>query len=202
MDGFHSLSLYLCFFTFNSICSFDWETSFKGKEAITWSTDEAVVVPKEDEQFKAYLKYTASALRPDVPAIFSKELGCRLAAYGIDQPTRELEEVSVVNATKKLKNLARQLPGEFRKLANGKAKDDDFYPSACALFSFVYGVRCNLFHGRKTTVQLLEPAQQRRLLIYTALLIAGNSLLFKTAEKAAIGWSKVKADFALPAGEE
>jgi hypothetical protein len=190
------------FFTFNSIYSFDWEKCFSEKESITWSADEAERVPSEDSQFKAYLRYMASALKPDAHVIFSKELSCRLTEYGIHQPTEELREVNLVNATKKLKNLARQLPGEFRKLASGTAKEDDFYPSACTLFSFVYGVRCNLFHGRKTTVQLLEPAQQRRLLIYTAVLIAGNSLLFKAAEKATIGWSKVKADYAVRAGEE
>jgi len=189
------------FFTFNSIYSFDWEKSFRQNEAITWSTDEGERVPREDDQFKAYLRYAASALGPDALPIFRNELARRLTAYGIDQQAGDLEEVNLVNATKKLKNLARQLPGEFRKLASGKTKEVDFYPSACTLFSFVYGVRCNLFHGRKTTVQLLETGQQRRLLIYTAVLIAGNSLLFKTAEKADIGWNTVKVDFALPVGE-
>lgn len=189
------------FFTFNSIYSFDWEKSFEQKTAITWSTEGCERVPKEEDQFKAYLRYTASAVGPDVPSIFGNELGCRLAAYGMDQQTKDLDKVNLVNATKKLKNLGRQLPGEFKKLASGKAKEKDFYPSACALFSFVYGVRCNLFHGRKNTVQLLDTSQQRRLLIYTAVLIAGNSLLFKTAEKANIGWNRVKADFAFPTAE-
>ncbi len=189
------------FFTFNSIYSFDWETSFNQKEATKWIPDEAGRVPKEDEQFKAYLKYADSALKPNTPRIFSKELTRLLTLYGIERPIEELQAVDLVNATKKLKNLAQQLPGEFRRIWRGKAGVEEFFPSACAVLKFVYEVRCNLFHGTKTTVQLLDSAQQRRLLIYTATLIAGNSLLFRVAEKANVGWQNVRADFTLPAGE-
>jgi len=158
-------------------------------------------VPKEDEQFKAYLKYADSALKPNTPRIFSKELTRLLTLYGIERPIEELQAVDLVNATKKLKNLAQQLPGEFGRIWRGKAGLEEFFPSACAVLKFVYEVRCNLFHGTKTTVQLLDSAQQRRLLIYTATLIAGNSLLFRVAEKANVGWQNVRADFTLPAGE-
>jgi hypothetical protein len=189
------------FFTFNSIYSFDWERSFKEQEGIRWSADEAELVPSEDAQFKSYLKCADNALKPKTADIFSKELTRLLTLYGIEQPTKELQAVDLVNATKKLKNLARQLPGEFGKILKGRSGEEDFFPSACAVFKFVYGVRCNLFHGSKTTVQLLDSAQQRRLLIYTAALIAGNSLLFRVAEKADIGWRNVKADFSLTARE-
>ena len=189
------------FFTFNSIYSFDWETSFNKKEAITWPADEFGRIPKEDEQFKAYLKYADIALKPNTLLIFSEELTLRLTLYDIERPIKELRTVDLVNASKKLKNLARQLPGEFAKILNGKAGEEGFFPSACAVFKFIYGVRCNLFHGRKSRVQLLDSDQQRRLLIYTAVLIAGNSLLFRVAERANIGWSNIDANFALPAGK-
>jgi hypothetical protein len=182
------------FFTFNSIYTCNWERSFKEHKAIRWSDDEGEFVPKEDTQIKSYLKYADSELKSTTPEIFAKELTRLLSVYGIEQPTRELQTADVVNATKKLKNLARQLPGEFGKLLKAKSGEEGWFPSACAVFKFVYGVRCNLFHGRKTTVQLSDPAQQRRLLIYTAALIAGNSLLFKLAAKADVGWQNVKVD--------
>ena len=165
------------FFTFNSIYSFDWEASFNEKKAIKWTPDSAGRVPKEDEQFKAYLRYADSALKQITPQIFSQELTRLLKIYAIARPIEELQAVELVNATTKLKNLAQQLPGEFGKIWKGKAGEGEFFPSACAVFKFVYEVRCNLFHGSKTIVQLLDSAQQRRLLIYTATLIAGNSLL-------------------------
>jgi len=186
------------FFTFNSIYSFDWEESFKGKEALKWHPDGKGRVPTEVDQFKAYLRYADNALKPHTAQIFSTELARLLDSYGVDNPIEELREVDLVNATKSLKTLALQMPGEFRRIALGKAEKEEFYPSACAVFKFVYEVRCNLFHGSKTTVQLLDSAQQRRLLIYTATLIAGNSLLFRVAEKAEIGWRDIKADFVLP----
>ena len=189
------------FFTFNSIYSFDWESSFAQKEAVKWQPDEAGRVPKEDDQFKAYLRYADNALRPNTARTYSKELTRVLTLYGVDRPTEELRAVDLVNAPKKLKALAHQLPGEFERLWKGKPMEDQFFPSACAVFRFVYEVRCNLFHGTKTTVQLLNPAQQRRLLIYTATLIAGNSLLFRVAKQADIGWHNVTTDFVLPVSE-
>jgi hypothetical protein len=199
--GFTPSRFIYAFFTFNSIYSFDWETSFNKREAIRWSDDKDERVPKEDAQIKSYLKFADSELKPKTADIFSKELTNLLTLYGIEQPKEELDAVDMVNATKKLKNLSRQLPGQFERILKGRSGAEDFLPSACAVFEFVYGVRCNLFHGSKTTVQLLNPAQQRRLLIYTAALIAGNSLLFRVAEKADIGWRKVNADFNLTARE-
>ena len=101
------------FFTFNSIYSFDWETSFNQKEATKWIPDEARRVPKEDEQFKAYLKYADSALKPNTPRIFSKELTRLLTLYGIERPIEELQAVDLVNATKKLKNLRSNCRGSL-----------------------------------------------------------------------------------------
>ena len=129
--------------------------------------------------------------------MFSKKIRSLLTSYGLTQPINELQTIDLVNARRSLKNLAKQFPGEFKKIFEGKAKIGEFFPSACAVFRFVYEVRCNLFHGMKTTVKLLDSGQQRRLLIYTAILITGNSLLFKVAENGNIGWKKVKVDFTL-----
>ena len=110
-------------------------------------------------------------------------------------PVEELREVDLTNTTKTLKKLAKQLPGQFGCLWKGQAKPEDFVSIGCVVLRFVYGVRCNLFHGSKTTVQLGGPAQQRRLLIYTAVLIATNSLLFRRVEEADVGWRDVTVDF-------
>lgn len=107
------------FFTFNSIYSFDWEASFNEKKAIKWTPDSAGRVPKEDEQFKAYLRYADSALKQITPQIFSQELTRLLKLYAIARPIEELQPVELVNATKKLKNLAQQLPGEHLTAPDG-----------------------------------------------------------------------------------
>jgi len=183
------------FFTFNSIYALDWSSSYERRRAIKWTADDLARMPREEEQFKAYLRYVDTVLAPNTSALLSEELSRRLTLYGVTQPLEDLKAVDLVNATRQLRNLAGQLPGEFARLWRGDATGEQFFPSACAVFKFVYEVRCNLFHGRKTRIQLLDAAQQRRLLIYTAALIAGNSLLFRVAEQADIGWRKVDVDF-------
>ena len=186
------------FFTFNSIYSFNWEKSFNEGRAITWKSEDADHVPREDKQFKDYVKYVNGILAPETARIVSEELASSLESYGIDDAIEELKGVNVTNATKRLKNLARQLPGEFGRLLKGQARDHEFFPTACAVLKFVYEVRCSLFHGSKTKVQLLDTAQQRRLLISSGILMATNSLLFRVAKRADIGWQDVKTDFTFP----
>lgn len=148
------------FFTFNSIYSFNWEASFNERKAITWKSENAEHVPREDSQFKDYVKYMDHILAPETARIVSEQLASSLESYGIDNAIDELKGVKVTNATKKLKNLAQQLPGEFGRLLKGKARDHEFFPTACAVLKFVYEVRCNLFHGSKTRVQLLDLAER------------------------------------------
>jgi hypothetical protein len=183
------------FFTFNSIYSFDWESSFDKQQVIRWQCDENGRYPGEEDQFTGYLKYVSNKLSPETPTIFARELKRILDLFHIAEPVATLEHVDLVNASKKLEELSKQLPKQFSIVLKGDQKDTDFYPSACLLLKFVYKVRCNLFHGVKTNVQLLDTKQQQRLLIYTALLIAANSLLFLVAKKSNIGWNEVSVDF-------
>ena len=183
------------FFTFNSIYAFDWETSFSQQKAVKWIPDANNRVPREDEQFKAYLRHADILLSPNTASTFRQDLAPRLKSFGITNPVDELKAVDVVNATKGLKNLAQQLPGQFARLLEGNTKPNEFFAIGCIVIRFIYEVRCNLFHGSKTRVQLLDPAQQQRLLIYTATLITANSLLFEVAKVADIGWQPVTADF-------
>ena len=195
--GFSPTRFIYAFFTFNSIYSFDWERSFAEKKAITWSTSGAEKIPREEEQQKSYLNFTRTTLNAEGSGLFSKQLKKQLALYNIADPKTHLDKVSVSNATNKVKNLASQLAGQFNKLLDGKASSADFFASSCAVFKFIYSVRCNIFHGSKTMVQMLDKEQQQRLLIYTAALVAVNSLLFTIAARADIAWKPVTVDFGL-----
>lgn len=184
------------FFTFNSIYGFDWRTSFDRRSPCRWDGR------REDDQFKEYLRYVSDALAPDGPRLFAEEFKKRLARADIPEVRRELSDVDLTNADKKLRNLARQLPAEAERLWAASVRPEDFYASCCVVLGFIYQVRCNLFHGSKTRVQLLDPGQQRRFLIYTSALIAANSLLFEVVPRADIGWEKVEVKFATPVPRE
>lgn len=55
----------------------------------------------------------------------------------------------------------------------------NFNKSNClTIVKFIYKIRCNIFHGAKTLKELHDKSQQRRILIYTDILIAINQMLF------------------------
>lgn len=186
------------FFTFNSIYSFDWESSFRDKKVVRWEPDKLGKMLREEDQIKAYLCCMDSLIKPETAGLLSSDLSIQLKRHDISDPVEELMQVDIVNATNKVKNLAKQMPGKFKNLLSAKVKPEDLFADLCAILRFVYAVRCNLFHGSKTHVELLDLKQQRRILIYSSILIATNALLFKAAETVDIGWESVKVDFTVP----
>ena len=48
------------------------------------------------------------------------------------------------------------------------------------ILGFIYSVRNNIFHGTKTTIEMSDKNQRKRLDIYSNILIAVNELLFKS----------------------
>ena len=44
--------------------------------------------------------------------------------------------------------------------------------------TFIYKIRCNIFHGTKTLKELHNKSQQKRIDIYTVFLIAINQMVF------------------------
>ena len=51
-----------------------------------------------------------------------------------------------------------------------------------ALHELIYKIRCNIFHGRKKLVDMLDPEQRDRLTIYTAIILATNELFLKNID--------------------
>jgi hypothetical protein len=180
------------FFTFNRIYGFDWQSSIIDKhKAIRWSRNENGKYPKEVIQIKDYLTYVNTQLLPETPLFFAKELRRILDLFGIYDPVTTLKNADLVNASKETEKICRHL--DF--VLQGTQDPEIFFQSAYYLLRFVYRVRCNVFHGSKTVVHMLNTEQQKRLSIYSALLIAANSLLFLVAKKSNIGWNEVSVDF-------
>jgi hypothetical protein len=205
------------FFAFNSIYDIDWQSSFDKQKVIRWQPEEKNInnkdndrlqciipcriienndrPPKEVDQIKYYIKYFNDKLVSEAPNRFAKILKQMLDSFGITDPVTALKDIDLVNANNKLERQSKIVPVQFSLVLQGYQEPDDFYSSVVFLIKFVYKVRCNLFHGTKTMVHLLNQEQQKRLLIYTALLISANSLLFRVAEKADIRWEKVPVNF-------
>ncbi len=180
------------FFTFNSIYSIDWMNSFEKNIVLYWEPDFENRYPREEDQIKNFLKFLYEKLSTDIVENFQMKLKYYLGLFNIDNPQNELKYINITNENKKIKNLREQFPGKFNRLMTAKPEEINFLEISNVLYPYIYKVRCNLFHGSKTRIQLLDENQQLRLLIYAALLITTNEMLFVCAE--GIGWKKVKVE--------
>ena len=46
------------------------------------------------------------------------------------------------------------------------------------IVKFIYKIRCNIFHGAKTLKELHDKSQQKRIEIYTDIIVAINQMIF------------------------
>jgi hypothetical protein len=105
-------------------------------------------------------------------------------------PETELKHIIASNETKKVKQYRKAFPHHFRRLYQNQMNVDVFYNTLIPVLSFIHAVRNNVFHGSKTKIQMEDSSQQERLLIYTAILVATNGLLFKATQHKDIGWRR------------
>lgn len=186
------------FFTFDSIYSYDWASSFREAKALAWPPDDKNRLPSEGEQIREFVRYLTDELGERSGDIFRHGFSESLLAFGVSNPGGELRSIDLVNADKSLRNSAKQMPTYVEKLEKGRVAPSDMYSTLSHVLRFVYLVRCNLFHGVKTYVEMADSRQQHRFLIYAALLVATNGLLFQVPALANIGWREVSVDFADP----
>jgi len=183
------------FFAFNTIYSWDWESSFKANAPTRWEKKANDHYPDEEEQFKGYVRFCDASLGADTVRCFQRRFAQACEIMGLSDPSSHMTRLDVTNADKKLKKLKDQMPELVKRLHEGTVQPRGFHSTASHVLKFVYGVRCNLFHGRKKHVQMLDPEQQVRLLVYAALLAAANGLLFDVVAKLNIGFMPVEIEF-------
>ena len=176
------------FFTFNSIYLYDWETSFLEKTAVKWKPEPKPGPPFEKEQFGSLVKFCYSKLA-DAPSIFINSLHRNLEHFKISNPSEILKGIEKApNETNSIKLLRSEFPKLFQTLIEKTDNEIIHRDALLDCLRFIYGVRNNIFHGRKTRIQMSDGTQQSRLLIYAAFLLAINDLLFTLAEKESINW--------------
>lgn len=176
------------FFTFNSVYSYDWETSFKEKKAIKWKPLPRPGPPYEKEQFE-YLVNFCYAKLADAPYIFLNSLRGNTEFFNISNPSESLTEINKSpNEIKSIKRLRRDFLKHYQTLIKETEKREKHRNALLDSLRFIYAVRNNVFHGTKSRIQMADEAQESRLLIYAAYLIATNGLLFELAEKESINW--------------
>ena len=172
------------FFTFNAIYSYNWTASFSERKVVPWSGSLS-----ERQKIKNYTAFCCDTLEDEAHALFNRYLReCLLCCSinSVDEARPILESIRAGAGISESK--VRKFRKRFIQIANNRLVSLEAFEEALdGLLSFVYLIRNNVFHGSKTVVDIMGPGQRRRLIIYTAILLAANELLFEAAKKG-IDW--------------
>lgn len=191
------------FFVFNNLYSIDWEASLANpdkepSEAKGW----------QHEQFWKMMAVCYQHPKFNAPSKYSRHLVKFCGRFGFSEPLSTLEGIRSEQNSKletKLKDQyeKRQKPKKGKELTMQSIAD--FKESFKVLYQyekestisrsehqlhlnnvlyFIYCVRCNVFHGQKgVAVAHIGDAQEERLLIYSAALLAANQLILDHAKQ-------------------
>lgn len=189
------------FFTFNSFYSINWEETKKQNKLIKWginrNTDLEEKSKTDRQKIREMLKYICKSYIKDNNEEIGKESIAnelvvkfkKIFSQDIEKNMRDLnnivtdDTIDEVDKTRFIEN--------FKNLYESKLRGKDFKNKLEELLHFISEVRNNIFHGTKTVTKMMGEGQQRRLKIYTGILLAINEMLFDVNEKN-FEWMKSK----------
>jgi hypothetical protein len=171
------------YFAFNTFYNFDWQ---KSCETYILTPLEGVIkegkieFPNEENKFKSMIDFVFNHTSTEDRIEF---------IHFIKRPNKRenpisskllFEYIEGITPDKRIKESERDdFKKEFIKMVES---DNLLIGKLKNILRFVYLVRNNIFHGTKTTIEMSDKNQRKRLEIYSNILIATNELLFKSLE--------------------
>ena len=174
------------FFTFNTLYSIDWEESLAKGELISYDDptpegeNNAKTVKQRMPEKDRYPKYISFCFEDDDFVKLYEE-------FFFDFIGQTFEKEEILRELKKIKkdenssgNIKRGYfirdfyDACYNTLTDHILKIDD----SKTIITFIYKIRCNIFHGAKTLKELNDKSQKKRIDIYTVFLIAINQMVF------------------------
>ena len=173
------------YFAFNSFYNFDWEVSTKNNQLTLFSkvmVNEREVEPSERTKFKAMIDFIFDNTTSEEQKAFVHFIKRPIKGKGLISNQTFINCINEITPDKKISETERagfikefEKLIETEKLLKGKIKNE--------ILGFIYSVRNNIFHGTKTTIEMADRNQRKRLDIYSNILIGVNDLLFKSLER-------------------
>jgi len=167
------------YFAFNCFYNYNWIESLEKRELLPQNNDE-----RDTAKFKAMVDFIFSIPLDDSDKeLFLKTIKGKYRNREEDI-IKVIQGITPDNQIKE--NVREDFKKEFEKLVKtgeikqGKIKQE--------IIPFIYGVRNNIFHGTKTTIDMADLGQRNRLEIYSNFIIAINELLFKVLKKKTGFW--------------
>ena len=161
------------FFAFNALYSVNWGTSLNlGKLYYYKGRDYT-----ESYKFGKYLDFCFED--SNFVDIYSEFFYNYVTTnFRVDRILKELNEIKLDN--KFTGNIYDEdFILEFQGACEDCLKGRHFNKENCqVIVNFIYKIRCNIFHGVKTLAELHDKSQQKRIEIYTDIIVAINQMIF------------------------
>lgn len=170
------------FFTFNTLYTIDWEESFAKGELISYD-DEDYPKKTKDEKLSDGNRYHRY-----VDFCFSDKKFVRIYSefffdfigqtYSKEEITKSLEKIKPDDSssgTIKTQEFIDSFREAWDKILNANTLKEGY---CRRIITFIYKIRCNIFHGSKTIKEMHDRAQKKRIDIYTVFMIAINQMVF------------------------
>ena len=173
------------FFAFNTFYNFDWQETVDSK---TLSNFPKHVKDGEEQEASEGTKY--KALINFIFKYASEDDQGKFISF-IKRPNpREnpitnqtlINCIDGITPDDKIKESEREeFKREFRRIIETETLSQSKLKNV--IIRFIYLIRNNIFHGTKTTIEMSDRNQRKRLDIYSNILIATNELLFKVLNR-------------------
>ena len=200
------------FFAYNTFYSIDWASSVREHRIICWDEEESHLKQNYTECMKEYkkMKYLREFVYSScIDLDNERDINERKVFFAENYSNnlrKNIEESKIKVET--LEVILQQIVTDFsilqcdkdhfikqlNGLVEGNLINKKFKDAVDDVMYFIYKVRNNIFHGSKTILDMSADKQRERLLIYTAIIITLNDLLFNTLEKTT-DWSPKEVDF-------
>ena len=98
--------------------------------------------------------------------------------YSKEEITKSLEKITIDASTSgaiKTQDFIDRFRDAWNEILTSKTLKEEF---CRRIVTFIYKIRCNIFHGAKTLKELHNPLQKKRIDIYAVFMIAINQMVF------------------------
>lgn len=167
------------YYNCETLCAIDWDSTMQGPELAVWAR-EASESSNPSKAMKAMISFCCSLLGPEAPKRFQEIFANELKV--LDDPLAILLDIpSDVYYYQEQQHFRKR----FEQIMHGiDLTRDEHLDLLFRMGRFVYSVRENIFHGYTLAVMVSHnPSLQKRLLIYSGLLISICELLFQTLDQ-------------------
>ena len=178
---FQATHFIYAYFVFNSIYSqCNWKESIEQDKFVSFPEETTGETVQRNKLLKLLAEISTLEEFSKMVQAKLRDLGdqCREGEWQSQGYLWSAESLDYIEPDSRIKEkeLTRYKLAWRNLFSDYRNSDDSYKKILIKLHELIYNVRCNIFHGRKRLVDMLDFKQRDRLLIYTSILHATNEL--------------------------